>query len=277
MRYTPARSGNSPERYGCEIRFWGILLFAATLMMDMACYFIHGHSVVIDLFGRTPNLGVKLLHKSTPLAIAFLFFALAGWSRFSRREGILLGAAGLFLAAWLLWLDTPDVFTVFGTIYLLLFPAAYYWVVREFFSKLSVRAENGGKDFVQLRIFLWISLIPFSILVATTSMLHLNIVLLTLTYDLYLYKIDAAFLGAAQWIAQIGKDYAGPQKLTLFVYTMLGSLLFPLLALLVRDGKIRELHSWRTFLVPYLAASLSYAWLPASGPTYAIEGYPFGI
>ena len=215
--------------------------------------------------------------KSTPLAIAFLFFALAGWSRFSRREGILLGVAGLFLAAWLLWLDTPDVFTVFGTIYLLLFPAAYYWVVREFFSKLSVRAENREKNFVQLRVFLWIGLMAAAILVVTMAMLRLNAMLLTLTHDLYLYKIDAAFLDTAQWIAQIGKDYAGPQKLTLFVYTMLGSLLFPLLALLVRDGKIRELHGWRTFLAPYLVASLCYAWLPASGPTYAIESYPLGI
>ena len=78
MRYTPARSGNSPERYGCEIRFWGILLFAATLMMDMAGYLIHGYSVVMDLFGKTPNLGVGLLHKEYATGNCIFVFC-TGW------------------------------------------------------------------------------------------------------------------------------------------------------------------------------------------------------
>ena len=226
MEYIEYRFVRLLEKHFSEIRFWSLLLFFTMLAMDMVCYSIYDHSVAVSLFWKNflsgSNFGVILLNEMTPLITAMLFFILAGWSLFSRYEWLFLGIAGLGLALWLFFLGTPNVFSITGVARILLLPATCYFIIHEIIFGFQAYVKNNTKySYIYITTFFWVSLAVASIIIMTEAMLRVNAVLFPLTYDIYLYKIDAAFFRGAQLAAQIGKEHVWVQKITFFIYKLI--------------------------------------------------------
>lgn len=268
-----ATAENTPKKHHSEIRFWSLIFFAFALLVDAVCYLLGGYSYFLLLL-RIPVTGVDLLQKSNPIVTAFLFFWIAGWIRLSHKEWLIFSGLGLALLAWLSAVSGPDWLPTGAVISSVLFPLTVFWLLRTTAQIFSTGAEKESAR-VALKVFFWIALIVTAVIGGARAMLTVNGILLTAVYDVALHQIDKAFGSTAQWAAQIGSSKGLIHDVTYFIYDLLGYILFPILALLIRDGKARELNAWRAMVMPYAAATLCYLWLPAIGPTAAIVGYPF--
>ncbi len=260
-----------------EIRLWSKLLLASVLILDLAHFWVAGYSLLFSVFWGQKSSSVRIVQWSVPLALSTLFFMLAGWRPFTRNELLWLGSAGFAFVSGLVAMDSPQISSIDlgATLCLGLLPLAYYLPLKAAKAAWQARA-TGQRAPAWTAALVWLTLAVVGLVVGTAAMLRLNGALLPLTFDYHLYKIDTAFGGAARWAAQwVGRDET--RALSLFthqVYGVLGFLLFPLLALLVREDKVRSLHGWRTLFIPYVVGTLCYLWLPATGPLNAIGGYP---
>lgn len=263
--------------YYPDMKFWSLVFVFFALVMDAVHFFIFGQFFTELIFGTHNSWSNLLINASGVFANATLFIILAGWNPFSKREWFFLGGAGLVLAIYLNFLNPPDDWSAMPLLRSLLLPASYYTLLHALLFWLRSCADKNQPLPMWVPRFFCISLMVLGLIVVPRCTLHITPVLLPLTYDVHLYKVDAAFLGVAQSAAQIARGSSWLYQATYFIYDLLGLLLFPLMALLMRDKKIRILHGWRALLIPYIIAVICYVWLPACGPLYGVENYPFGL
>lgn len=258
-------------------RFWALLLFAASLVADSMLLLLKGHSMWWAVYWGNKTVDVLVIQWAIPLTLAVMFVWLSRLWSCTRRQALCLGGAGLGLVTWLCAFDSYQLsFFSFGTgVNVLMLPFGVYVAVQALHALWQER-RAGDPLAAWVRPWLWMALTTASLIVGTASLLQLNGMLLPLTFDFHLYRIDAAFGQTARTLAGlVGSDQSHLLgQLTHGVYDILGFLFFPLLALLVGENKSRSLNVWRTLFVPYVVAALCYLWLPATGPGVAIAGYP---
>lgn len=258
-------------------RFWAKVLFFASLLADGALFLVMGHSMWVTVYWADKTIDGLVIQWAIPLTIATVVVLLARLRPCSLKQGLWLGGLGLALVAWLLVFDSYLFAALsFSTkANVLLLPLTVYVGMRAFHDLWQER-RGGPMAPAWAHVWPWTTLTVASLIVGTAALLRLNGMLLPLTFDYYLYHIDAAFPGLARWAAlQVGGDQTHALGwATHTAYDVLGILFFPLLALLVGERKERSLNVWRTLFVPYVVAALCYLWLPATGPGVAIDGYP---
>ena len=258
-------------------RFWALVLFSASVVADSMLLLLKGHSMWWTVYWGNKTVDALVVQWAIPLTLAVIFLWLSRLWSCTRRQALWLGAAGLGLMAWLWAFDSYQLpFFSFGTkVNVLMLPLGVY-VAAQALHALWQERRAGQPLAAWVRPWLWMSLTIASLIVGTSSLLQLNGMLLPLTFDFHLYRIDAAFGQTARTLAGlVGADQSHLLgKLTHGVYDILGFLFFPLLALFVGENKSRSLNVWRTLFVPYVVAALCYLWLPATGPGVAIAGYP---
>lgn len=265
----------SSSAYLPEIKRWSLTLIFATLATDLSYFLIYGQSLAKWIFISKHSLDNAIYQTGIVLVISAIFLWISGWLPLSKKEKTILGSTGILLALWFWLVGADDRLSSASTLACtLLLPTGYFLAFKALFSFFQNR-ENPKETPHWIPVFFWISLAIIGIIAATAAMLRVNAALLPLTYDAHLYRIDKAFNGLAQHLALwYGDGQRAIPRVVYFVYDLLGFLLFPLIALTIRNEKSRSLNVWRTLLLPYAAAVVCYAWLPATGPGPSLQGYP---
>lgn len=105
---------------------------------------------------------------------------------------------------------------------------------------------------------------------ATEAALIMSKVIYPLTFDVLIYKIDAAFFNINIPIINF-YEKSHPLVLTAIteVYSLLSIFLFLVVALFIRESKHDKYHIVRVLVVPFGLAFICYSIIPLTGPIYA--------
>lgn len=269
---------NPTEAYRAEIKPWSLVFLALALVAETAHALIFGSPLFWSLLRDAQGVDRLVVQLTFPLAAVAIFLFCAGWLPGSRRHHLLALALGAVLAAGLFWVDNKKYHLAFIP-YLLTIPLGVWLCLRALWTWLR-RRQAGDAARADASTFFWVLVGTASMAFATNALLRAASIIYPLTYDAHLLKIDAAFGNPTYWIASyanLAPDWL--KTATTVVYAALAALFFPLVALLIRERKVRSLHGWRTMVIPFMVATVCYAWLPATGPIAAFGGvdFPAGI
>lgn len=105
---------------------------------------------------------------------------------------------------------------------------------------------------------------------ATEAALIMSKVIYPLTFDVLIYKIDAAFFNINIPIINF-YEKSHPLVLTAIteVYSLLSIFLFLVVALFIKESKHNKYHIVRVLVVPFGLAFICYSIIPLTGPIYA--------
>lgn len=105
---------------------------------------------------------------------------------------------------------------------------------------------------------------------ATEAALIISKVIYPLTFDVLVYKIDAAFFNINIPIINF-YEKSHPLVLTAIteVYSLLSIFLFLVVALFIKESKHDKYHIVRVLVVPFGLAFICYSIIPLTGPIYA--------
>ncbi|MEJ5027575.1 phosphatase PAP2 family protein [Comamonas sp. MYb69] len=266
------------EMYMKEVRAWATLFVVMALLAESVHLMLYGHSYISTIMGVDRTLIGHFIQWSFPLAGGAIFFAIAGWLPWGVKGRNIFAVIGLVFVFFYIF-ATDEAYQFYSLFYIFaiplgwgLFIKAIYYIVAHIISRKNL------PEWVSTYILLTIATISLG--VATNAALRNGVLLYPLTYDYHLIKIDAAFGGFSQFIAKVANE--GPnwiRSLTVVIYSLLALLFFPLVAMLIREKKIRSLHGWRMLVLPFGIAWICYLWLPATGPiaVYGLTNYPSNI
>lgn len=269
---------NPTQAYRAEIKPWSLLFLVLAVFAEAAHSLIFGSPLFWSLLRDAKGMDGFIIQLTFPLAAVAIFLFCAGWLPGS-RSGHLLGlTVGVALAAGLFWVDGKKYHLAFIP-YLVTIPLGVWLFLQSLWTWLRARHADAAAR-ADAATFFWVLVGSASMAFATNALLRVASIIYPLTYDAHLLKIDVAFGNPAYWIANFSNQ--APEWIktaTAVIYASLAALFFPLVALLVRERKVRTLHGWRTMVIPFMVAMVCYAWLPATGPIAAFGGadFPAGI
>ncbi len=257
---------------GQESRLWSIVLLCMAFGSEIAYYLTFGDFLSVSLVKEQKNIEgfvIQLLH---PFAGAAIFSSLAGWIPFEGKKNRFSIVVGFAVAAYLNILGEND-YHSFSVVYIVALPLGIllaWWAVK---TALQARFQKQPIP-IEAKIYFWVVIASYSLGVATHGILRIISILFPLTYDIHLWKIDAAFGNVGQAFALAADTLPSwGQSFTILVYSLLAVIFLPQIAWLIREKKNQSMHGWRTLVVPFFVAVVSYAWLPATGPIAAFDGF----
>lgn len=257
-----------------ELKLWGSVLLLMALVSEVCFFVVYGSSFYVSFVQKQSGFEGIFLQLIFPFSGAAIFMYLAGWINLSARWKLVLVGLGVVLAIYLFaWGDGK--YHYFSLVYILGIPAGIWLAIEAIWDVVRAKAEKRAVS-EGSTAFLWVLLGSLALGVATHGTLQVTPVLLPLTHDVNLWMIDAAYGHFGRSVAMMADAMpAWVQSTTTFVYSLLAVMFFPQIAWLIREQKNRNLHGWRTMVVPFFIAVLCYAWLPATAPIAAFEGlYP---
>lgn len=251
-----------------ELRFWLCVVFAMALLSNAACLAIYGAprissaASVEGVRGWFANLGLFF-------GMAALVAELAGFSQATIRARVvcfLLGAAGY---AYIVFVERSASKDPVANALILLAPLGCLHFAN-FLGELVKEKFDFRKCSDRNIVYVQLCFLVVLLGLATSTALDATKALLPATYDYHVYRIDAAYGGFANWCARIF-DLGAPllQTVTLVGYGLLVLVFYVVLGLTLREGRWQQLNVMRTFVVPFILASLFYSLVPVSGPIYA--------
>lgn len=261
-----------------EIRYWCLIFAWMALAAETTHYFIFGNSFYVSTLLEQEGVVGILVQLSFPLAAGALFLLFAGWLRFTIKKYIVSLSIGLILVAWL-FSAHPEKYGIFSVPYILAIPLGA-WLLVDSLVRLF-NTESSGREFVSNAYpFLWIVIGGIAMATATHALLRVTAVIFPLTHDFELFHVDTIFGNLAASVASTSNGMpVWFQSVTITVYSLLAILFFPVVALLIRENKVRTLHAWRYMAIPFFVAVICYAWLPATGPIFVFgqNNFPANI
>ena len=145
------------------------------------------------------------------------------------------------------------------------------------FDRKGLRLTIAERLYV--KEFFFLTVLSCALGSATNTVLRLFAVLFPQTMDLDLYRIDLAYHGFADALF-VGFDlHWSPvvKTVVMTVYNLLSIVLLFLLAPTLREGRMAQLHALRFMLVPFLLASVLYAFNPVAGPPAFAGRFPYDM
>ena len=149
--------------------------------------------------------------------------------------------------------------------------------LRGLFDRKGLRLTIAERLYV--KEFFFLTVLSCALGSATNTVLRLFAVLFPQTMDLDLYRIDLAYHGFADALF-VGFDlHWSPvvKTVVMTVYNLLSIVLLFLLAPTLREGRMAQLHALRFMLVPFLLASVLYAFNPVAGPPAFAGRFPYDM
>lgn len=256
------------EKHKKEIFFWFRSLVLIALSLELFNYLIFNSFFSSRYFSSNGNLLKEIIQLGIPWGNAALFLLIIKAIPFEKALiyfNLLIGFALIFFSI------NYGLSYSFAIYFCILFVPL--GICTLFFAIFTI-LKGGLKNIPSwINIFFCIAIAMLCTGIATNAALEIGAVVLPFSYDVYLYKIDAAFFGVATWAAVTQNELPELFKeLVLAIYSMLGFMFFPIIALLIRENKIRALNGWKIILVPFAIAWICYAWIPVAGPVYLFQG-----
>ena len=262
-----------------QLKTWAIVAFVALLVSETS------YALFYDSDG-----GIKLGFLADPLML-FVYIGnylgligailwLGRMSPLSNKVAafaFLVGIASCFLQSWL-----SETEVHISTLILTLF-----WAIgiATFFAFLSTLLQIIKKRDVGVfarnfcRSYILLTIIMISLGVAKYDILEISNLVLPLTIDADLYKIDTAFGGFASWlyIAFARNTFPLWNMLVASVYTLLNIMLLLSLITVLRERRAAQLNIFRVLVVPFMLPFALYILTPVAGPPAYGAHYPHNM
>ena len=259
-----------------QLKLWAIVAFCTLVASEIGYAFFYGvgGGLSTDIFADPLMVfvyggsyfgltGIILwLGKLSPLSNRLMVFAL------------LVGVFSCILQSWLaeaavqinIWVLT--LFWAIGIAILLVFLAKGFRIIGQ--KNLDTFDRNFCKSYI------FLTLIVFSLGIAKNNVLETSSLLLPLTLDADLYKIDTAFYGFASWLysAFVGNALSWWNILVAVGYTLLNLMLLLSLTVVLRERRAGQLNIFRVLVVPFMLAPVLYIVTPVAGPPAYGTHYP---
>ena len=259
-----------------QLKLWAIVAFCTLVASEIGYAFFYGvgGGLSTDIFAGPLMVfvyggsyfgltGIILwLGKLSPLSNRLMVFAL------------LVGVFSCILQSWLaeaavqinIWVLT--LFWAIGIATLLVFLAKGFRIIRQ--KNLDTFDRNFCKSYI------FLTLIVFSLGIAKNNVLETSSLILPLTLDADLYKIDTAFYGFASWLysAFVGNALSWWNILVAVGYTLLNLMLLLSLTVVLREHRAGQLNIFRVLVVPFMLAPVLYIVTPVAGPPAYGTHYP---
>ncbi len=248
---------------------WASIVALMAFMSECLTTTLTGHSMAFSMLDeRTWLDGLSLFGSflGVPAAILWIGGYASPSGSYVRMATLI---AGLVHMAWRLHTGTSNSMSgASGALVIVLGPLGVIELVHSLVKFLWCRVRHQSVP-AWPRTYLWLSLLLACLGMATASALECTKYLFPATWDYHLYRIDAALGSLAAPFAALTAEQ-GPwlQTLGISSYNALVAALYGIVAVAMRQRRIRELNAWRMLVVPYMLAFLAYAWLPVSGPRY---------
>ena len=152
-----------------------------------------------------------------------------------------------------------------------------YLALRGVLDRKGLRLTRAEKLYI--KEFFFLTMLSCALVSATNTVLRLFAVLFPQTMDLDLYRIDLAYHGFAGMLFAGFDLHWSPfvKTVVMTVYNLLSIVLLFLLAPTLREGRMAQLHALRLMLVPFLLASVLYAFNPVAGPPAFAGRFPYDM
>ena len=262
-----------------QLKTWAIVAFIALLASET------GYALFYNFEG-----GIKLGFLADPL-MSFVYignyFGLIGailWlgrmSPLSRKLttfAFLVGVVSYFLQSWL----SPSEVHI-STLILTLFWAigiATLFVFLSAFLQIIKKKYISAFECDFCRSYVLLTIVMISLGVAKYDILEISNLVLPLTIDTDLYKIDTAFGGFASWIYIVFARNTFPwwNMLVASVYALLNIMLLLSLITVLRERRVAQLNIFRVLVMPFMLAFALYIVTPVAGPPAYGTNYPHNM
>ena len=256
---------------------WSAIFVLMAVFGEIVHALLFGVTHLSSIYQSIDDWRFILIQIFFPFAGAVIFMVLAGWLNWRQPIFISLAVVGLVLSI-LMWGVDYKRYHPFAFAFVAAMPLGCYLFIVNAFRLISHKTSESSK--IDAWVFFCVALGSLGLGVATNSVLAATSILFPLTYDIYLTKIDEAFWGFGYGVAALANTLPlWFNKLIAFIYALLTVLFFPLVALMIRDGKVWTMHGWRTMVIPFFVAVACYAWLPAAGPIFLFgeTGFPGNV
>ena len=152
-----------------------------------------------------------------------------------------------------------------------------YLALRGVLDRKGLRLTRAEKLYI--KEFFFLTMLSCALGSATNTVLRLFAVLFPQTMDLDLYRIDLAYHGFAGMLFAGFDLHWSPfvKTVVMTVYNLLSIVLLFLLAPTLREGRMAQLQALRLMLVPFLLASVLYAFNPVAGPPAFAGRFPYDM
>ena len=260
----------------CKLKIWTTVAFIALIVSESSYALFYNFGAVLgpEIFAE-PLMFFVYIGNYFGLIGAILWLGrMLPLSGKLTAFAFLVGVASCFLQSWL-----SASMVHISTLILALFWAIGIAALFVFLSTLSqiIKKKNLGtleRDFC--RSYVLLTIIMISLGVAKYDILEISNLVLPLTIDADLYKIDTAFGGFASWlyIAFARNSFPLWNMLVASVYTLLNIMLLLSLIVVLRERRAAQLNIFRMLVMPFMLAFALYIMTPVAGPPAYGTHYP---
>ena len=260
----------------CKLKIWTTVAFIALIVSESSYALFYNFGAVLgpEIFAE-PLMFFVYIGNYFGLIGAILWLGrMLPLSGKLTAFAFLVGVASCFLQSWL-----SASMVHISTLILALFWAIGIAALFVFLSTLSqiIKKKNLGtleRNFC--RSYVLLTIIMISLGVAKYDILEISNLVLPLTIDADLYKIDTAFGGFASWlyIAFARNSFPLWNMLVTSVYTLLNIMLLLSLIVVLRERRAAQLNIFRMLVMPFMLAFALYIMTPVAGPPAYGTHYP---
>ena len=260
----------------CKLKIWTTVAFIALIVSESSYALFYNFGAVLgpEIFAE-PLMFFVYIGNYFGLIGAILWLGrMLPLSGKLTAFAFLVGVASCFLQSWL-----SASMVHISTLILALFWAIGIAALFVFLSTLSqiIKKKNLGtleRNFC--RSYVLLTIIMISLGVAKYDILKISNLVLPLTIDADLYKIDTAFGGFASWlyIAFARNSFPLWNMLVASVYTLLNIMLLLSLIVVLRERRAAQLNIFRMLVMPFMLAFALYIMTPVAGPPAYGTHYP---
>lgn len=255
------------KQLGALVTRWIWLVLPVTVLIDLAHFLLRGNFKIASQYFAWDDWQHHAFGLATMTVLPALFVLISGARSMGRAIGLACLLAGGALSVTQAtagfntdWLDIAVA---------AMLPLGVFTALAAAAGVLPGRRVDGAAS-AWASLYWRVFLLAVLLAVGISSFLEITPVIFPGTYDYVMHHLDAAYGQPAAGITSV--IAAAPEVLRnglTMVYSALGWLFLPMVALVHRERKAQGLHIWRTYIYSLGLAMLCYVFLPVSGPLYA--------
>lgn len=264
-----------------RLRFWFVLSLLSAAMTALSVYIFSNHSSPTNLLNSiSPFSGSPAYtfnHLGIFLGISGTMLWIAKSSPVSDKLAVILFGIGFISIFYVYRFDPIDVgpSSYLGMILWPIGVASFCFAVQPWLKKRLCKTMKDDQAFLYTKQYLYFTFLFLFLGAATGDALNLNSIILPITIDFDIYRIDLAYHGIAQWVYTHFEQFPIILQTIIYVaYDLLSIILLFSVALVMRDRRAEQLNIFRTLVVPFLLAFALYCFMPVAGPVY-VFGYDY--
>ena len=262
-----------------QMRVWTIVVFFALLISEISYTLFYDFLADFSVgFSSDPLMFFVYIGNYFGLVGSILW--LGRMSPLSKKLAVfafLVGVLSCFLQSWFsgtglhISILILTLFWAMGVASLFVFLSTLSQIIKK--KNIDVFERNFCISYIMLTI------IMISLGVAKYDILEISNLVLPLTIDADLYKIDTAFGGFASWLYTAFARNSFPlwNMLVTSVYTLLNIMLLLSLITVLRERRAAQLNIFRVLVMPFMLAFALYIVTPVAGPPAYGTNYPHNM